>query len=228
MPPGQQRVLYFVVHGEYNEQQHKLSSRGRLQGLATAQILGSRGLDPTSIRVTDTGGAVETAIFIIRYFITSFIECVKPLRNIRFNERGEVAVSKLLSINMVDSYNMTDDTYWYYIVIYMIQNQRHERRAAEAFHAYIQNVDGLLAPTQEVYICHSSMAKYLLARLVYMQHNETIGINYALFPSYSRLQNQPFRASPNYDHCSITKAVIEADGTVFLECENNTDHLTNL
>ena len=72
------------------------------------------------------------------------------------------------------------------------------------------------------------MAKYLLARLVYMQHNETIGISYALFPSYSRLQNQPFRGSPNYDHCSITKAVIEADGTVFLEYENNTDHLTNL
>ena len=115
----------------------------------------------------------------------------------------------------------------------MIQNQRHEYRAAKAFCEYIQNVDGLLAPTLEIYVCHSSMTKYLLARLVHMQHNKHIlsrtnSIQGVFLSPYSRLLNQPLRASPYYDHCSITKAVIEPDGTVFLEYENKTDHLTNL
>lgn len=87
--------MYFLVNGQYDSPLQKLS-KGRLQALATAQILASWGLDPTSIRVADTGGAEQTAIFIVRYFINSFIECVKLLRDIKFNERGEVAVSELL------------------------------------------------------------------------------------------------------------------------------------
>ena len=101
--------MYFVVNGEYDSPLQKLTSKGRLQALATAQILASWGLDPTSIRVADTGGAEQTAIFIVRYFINSFIECVKLLRDIKFNERGEVAVSELLWWKTKILKNVVDD-----------------------------------------------------------------------------------------------------------------------
>ena len=58
-----------------------------------------------------------------------------------------------------------------------------------------------------------------------MQHNETIGISYAHFPSYSRLQNQPFRASPNYDHCSITKA---EKTELYEECREERTRMANI
>ena len=91
--PGQQRVLYFVVDGEYDPGLRKLTPKGRLQALATGQILTSWGLDPTSIRVATTTSATSTAMFIVRYFLHSFIEGARLLQDITLNERGGVVVS---------------------------------------------------------------------------------------------------------------------------------------